>query len=309
MAQEEMKYNCVAVIGPTASGKTRVACRLAHALDGEVISADSRQVYRGLDIGTGKDLSEYTVNGRIIPHHLIDIIDPQEQYYLHDFIRDLRAAFFEIRDRGHLPVVCGGTGLYLDALGKDHSLTQIGEDPLLRSSLAGLPKETLLERLDSYRSAVVARADRTSVKRIIRAIEIAAAMQHGHTVTPEPLPYRPFYIGINTSLDSRRENISQRLKRRIDTGLVDETRALLARGISRERLDQLGLEYRYCAMFVEGQIPFGEFHHRLETAIFQFAKRQMTWFRKMEREGVKIHWFDAGDFDEIISAATAALNA
>jgi tRNA dimethylallyltransferase len=287
-------YNCIAVIGPTASGKTRLACQLAHHLNGEIISADSRQVYKGLNIGTGKDLGEYSVNGKPVPHHLIDIAEPEEQFYLHQFMAGLKTTFNEIHLKNRLPIICGGTGLYLDALRKDFSFTQIKENETIRQELETLSKDELVLRLEKYPADFTAHVDRDSIKRIIRGIEIAEArLEHPVKQDNDPLPYRPYYIGIKSDAARRRELIRDRLLRRMDEGLIDEVNGLLQQGISHQRLEFFGLEYKFVSYYLQDKITKEILIEQLHTAISQFAKRQMTWFRKMEKEGVEIHWIDA----------------
>lgn len=286
-------YNCIVVLGPTASGKTHTACRLAYALDGEIISADSRQVYRRLDIGTGKDLEEYQVNGKAIPYHLIDIVEPGEQFYLHEFAAALKKTFGDISAQKKIPIICGGTGLYLDALRKDFSFTQVKEDPALRLLLEPLSKEELIRRLQQYPETFFTHVDLSSRKRIIRGIEVAAYFsRHGRIESGPELPYKPCYLGIKTDTEQRKALITQRLEKRLKEGLIEEVEGLLRIGITHERLQFLGLEYKYISDFLRAKISGTELFLQLQTAIFQFAKRQMTWFRRMEREGVKIHWIE-----------------
>lgn len=288
--------NCIAVLGPTASGKTRLSCRIAYELRGEIISADSRQVYRQLDIGTGKDLDEYTINGKKIPYYGIDIVPAGEQFYLHQFMQVLETAFHEIRSRHNLPVICGGTGLYLDALRKDFSLTRVKENETLRLELQSYSKQQLTERLDAYPGALTQQVDRSSAKRLIRGIEIA---EHCQTENVFPgkkeLPYRPYYIGITPDTELRKQQISRRLKKRLENGLVEEAEQLMNSGIPPERLELLGLEYKFVLHYLQHKLSKKELEEKLQTAIFQFAKRQMTWFRKMEKEGVNIHWVTPGE--------------
>ncbi|MBL7933345.1 MAG: tRNA (adenosine(37)-N6)-dimethylallyltransferase MiaA [Bacteroidia bacterium] len=286
-------YNCIVVLGPTASGKTKLACDLAYELDGEIISADSRQVYKDLNIGTGKDLNEYLVSGQRIEYHLIDIIEPGEQYYLHQFAEDLEKAFHHIRSKGKMPIICGGSGLYLDALRKDFSFTKIKENPSLRKELENLSKEQLLKMLSKYPQEWIEHVDQNSVKRLIRAIEIAEERSKSNPdLSTKELPYKPFYIGINVDTELRRQRISSRLQSRLNTGMIEEVKSLIEKGISPERLEFLGLEYKFISQYLQGEFNREEMIARLETAIFQFAKRQMTWFRRMEKEGVKIHWLE-----------------
>ena len=286
-------YNCIVVLGPTASGKTRLACQLAYELNGEIISADSRQVYTDLTIGTGKDLEEYSINGKQIPYHLIDIINPEEQFYLHQFTAELKKAFEYILAHDKLPIICGGTGLYLDALKKDFSFTQIKEDDGLRIELEKLSKEELITRLKKYSVQFTSHVDLNSKKRIIRGIEIAEHFSKNKiALTKVELPYKPYYIGIKTEVEARKKLISNRLLKRLDEGLIAEVETLLNKGITHERLELFGLEYKFVTRYLRKEISKKELFTRLQTAIFQFAKRQMTWFRKMEKEGVEIHWVE-----------------
>jgi tRNA dimethylallyltransferase len=285
-------YNCIVVLGPTASGKTRLACRVAHSLNGEVISADSRQVYRQLDIGTGKDLAEYIVDGVKVPHHLIDIVDPSEQFYLHEFIRELEHVFEDITDRGKLPVICGGTGLYLDALRKDFRFTQVTENIELRRSLENKTKAGLLEILSGLDFPELKNTDTSSVKRVIRAIEIGTYLQEGNRIgDARDTIYRPYYIGITINAEERRKRIEKRLRQRLEEGMIDEVGRLLDAGITPERLIRFGLEYKFITEYLTGKLTREKMESDLLTAIVQYSKRQMTWFRRMEKEGVKIHWW------------------
>ena len=287
-------HNCIVVLGATASGKTRLACRLAYHLGGEIISADSRQVYKQLDIGTGKDLDEYQMNGQLIPYHLINIVEPGEQFYLHQFIEQLEETFNNIRQRNKLPIICGGTGLYLDALRKDFSFTQIKENEILRAKLENLSKEELLKKLLDYPEELTTHVDTNSKKRIIRGIEIADyRAKNKLTDNKKKLPYQPLYIGIDISTEERKRRISERLKQRLNSGLVEEAETLIKNGISYQRLETLGLEYKFLSYFLQQKISKEELFTQLQTAIFQFSKRQLTWFRKMEKEGVKINWIKA----------------
>jgi tRNA dimethylallyltransferase len=297
-----MRYNCIALIGPTASGKTNLACKLAYYLNGEIISADSRQVYKHLTIGTGKDLESYTVNNKKINYYLIDIIEPQQQFYLHDFIRELKTAFTKITDHKKLPIICGGSGLYIDALKKDFSLTQIKENENLRLELVKLSKVELQQKLISYTNINLSHTDVNSTKRLIRAIEIAEAMKSSETnFTKTELPYKPYYIGISVNNEERKNLINKRLHFRLENGLIEETEWLLNNGINHERLQFLGLEYKFLSYYLQHKISKEELHTKLSTAIYQFSKRQMTWFRKMEKEGVKINWIDKSESIEKLS--------
>ena len=290
-----MNYNCLVILGPTAGGKTKLACELAYHLNGEIISADSRQVYKHLTIGTGKDLDEYIINGKKINFHLIDIIEPEEQFYLHDFVRELKIAFDSITSKNKLPIVCGGTGLYLDALKKDFSFTKIKENQEIRNKLENFSKEELQKKLSSYKNEKLKDTDIDSKKRLVRAIEIAEYLKKTKTeLITSDLPYQPYYIGLKISLDQRRNLIYKRLVARLDNGLIEEVEGLLKKGITHHRLQFLGLEYKFISNYLQQKISKDELLTLLSTAINQFSKRQMTWFRKMEREGVKINWVEKG---------------
>lgn len=286
-------HNCIVILGPTACGKTHLACQLAYYLNGEIISADSRQVYKQLNIGTGKDLNEYIINGKEIPYHLIDIVEPEEQFYLHDFVRELKVAFDAITSKHMVPIICGGTGLYLDALRKDFSLTQVKENEALRKQLQELSKLELQKKIKSYSIKELAKVDINSTKRLIRAIEIAEHLkQSNQKLIPSSLPYKPYYIGINVSVEKRKELIYKRLVARINHGLIDEVEGLLQTSVTHERLQFLGLEYKFVSNYLQSKTTKDELIIQLCTAINQFSKRQMTWFRKMEKEGVKINWIE-----------------
>lgn len=288
-------YNCIVVLGATASGKTHLACELAYLLNGEIISADSRQVYKHLNIGTGKDLEEYEIEGKKILYHLIDIVEPQEQFYLHQFIEQLKIAFEDIGARKKLPIICGGTGLYLDALRKDFSFTQIPENENLRKELEQYSKEELLLCLRKYPVEFTEHVDTNSKKRIIRGIEVAEFKATNDTnllLQKKELPYKPYYIGIKTDEAARKKLISERLQKRLNNGLIEEVQGLLQKGISHERLEKFGLEYKFVSRYLQHKISKEELFTQLQTAIFQFSKRQLTWFRKMEKEGVKINWLE-----------------
>lgn len=291
-------FNCILVLGPTASGKTKLACRIAYELNGEIISADSRQVYKELTIGTGKDLFEYLVNGKKIDHHLIDICEPERQYFLHEYIRDSKTAFLNIKERGKLPVICGGSGLYLDSYRKDFSLTQIPESPDLRASLEHLPLEELTLMLMEKKRKELEHVDLNSRKRVIRALEISAFLEvNQFDFDKKVLPYRPYYVGIRSEASKRRLLIEKRLEERIEQGMIEEVEQLLHKGMTYERLQFLGLEYKFISFYLQNKMDMDEMKEKLLTAILQFSKRQMTWFRRMEKEGVNIHWIEL-DFTE-----------
>lgn len=285
-------YPLLTILGPTASGKTRLAAHLAYELDGEIISADSRQVYRGMDIGTGKDLSDYEIKGRHIPYHLIDIRDAGEKYTLFHYQQDFHRVFRDIADRKKIPILCGGTGLYIESVLKGYRLLDVPENQALRESLSGKTLEELTKILASYKK-LHNTTDTDTKKRAIRAIEIAdfQAKQQADELNFEPID--SLIIGIDIDRELRRQYISSRLKKRLDEGLIDEVRQLLQSGVRVEDLLYYGLEYKFVTLYVIGSLSYNEMFTQLETAIHQFAKRQMTWFRGMERRGFAIHWIDA----------------
>ncbi|CDD97590.1 tRNA dimethylallyltransferase 1 [Bacteroides intestinalis CAG:315] len=286
-------YDLIAILGPTASGKTPFAAALANVLDTEIISADSRQIYRGMDLGTGKDLIDYTVNGKQIPYHLIDIADPGYKYNVFEYQRDFLTAYETIKQKRKLPVLCGGTGLYLESVLKGYKLLPVPENPELRARLADKSLEELTGILQQYKT-LHNTTDVDTAKRAIRAIEIEE--YYAHT----PVDERTFpqlnslIIGVDIDRELRREKISRRLRQRLDEGMVDEVRRLIEQGIQPDDLIYYGLEYKYLTLYVIGKLTYEEMYQELEIAIHQFAKRQMTWFRGMERRGFTIHWMDAG---------------
>ena len=284
----------MAVVGPTATGKTRLAVRIALWLGSEIVSADSRQVYRGMDIGTGKDLDEYEIDGRRIPYHLIDVVEPTEDFSVFAFQQAAYAVIRDLHRRGRIPVLCGGTGLYLDAVIRAYRMRAVPEDPELRRRLSGLSCEALVERLLELRPDYHTRGDFRKPERLIRAIEIALA-GGADPVAPAPPELRPVVLGVRRPRPELRARIRRRLAERFEAGLVDEVRRLLASGVPRKRLDVFGLEYRWVAALVAGEITEPECFEGLATAIAQFAKRQETWFRGMEKKGVRIHWIDRDD--------------
>ncbi len=280
--------NLIVILGPTASGKTRLGVETARALDGEILSADSRQVYRGLDIGSGKDLQEYGE----IPYHLIDIVDPGHEFSLFEFVREFGKAFAAIQARNRLPVLVGGTGLYLDALLRGYCLVEVSENPELRRQLADLPLETLRDRLQLLRQDLHNNTDLNNRDRVIRAIEIAEG-EACSDARPLSLPdLTPRVYGVRWERSRLRERITRRLKERLQTGLIEEVETLHAAGVSWETLDFYGLEYRFVAQHLQGQLSRNDLFQKLNSAIHQFAKRQDTWFRRMEKQGVAIQWLD-----------------
>lgn len=287
-----MQEQLITVVGPTASGKTSFAVLLAQALGGEIISADSRQIYRGMDIGTGKDLSEYTVNDVPIPYHLIDIREAGDKYTLFDYQHDFYTALENILSRNKRPILCGGTGLYIESVLKGFHLPDVPANPALRKSLEGKSLEELTQILKSYRR-LHNTTDTDTAKRAIRAIEIAHFQAHQQTSASEFQPLESVVLGLYTDRELRRTKISARLKSRLQEGMIDEVRRLLDSGVAADDLIYYGLEYKFVTLYVMGEISYEEMYSRLEIAIHQFAKRQMTWFRGMERRGIPIHWIDA----------------
>jgi tRNA dimethylallyltransferase len=287
-----MNYDLITILGPTASGKTPLAAALAHRLHAEIISADSRQVYRRMDLGTGKDLDDYTVGGQPIPYHLIDIVEPGTKYNVFEYQHDFMKAYDDIRARGVTPILCGGTGMYIEAVLKGYRLLPVPENPELRARLADRSLTELTDLLATYKTLHNS-TDVDTVKRAIRAIEIEEYYRNQPPEYREFPAIRSLIIGVDIDRTLRREKITRRLRQRLDEGMVDEVRQLLASGIPAESLIYYGLEYKYLTLYATGQMTYDEMFTGLETAIHQFAKRQMTWFRGMERRGFSIHWIDA----------------
>lgn len=286
------KYDLITILGPTASGKTLFSAALAAQLHTEIISADSRQIYRGMDLGTGKDLADYTINGQTIPYHLIDIVDPGYKYNVFEYQKDFLKAYESIKAKGCLPILCGGTGLYLESVLKGYKLIPVPENPELRLSLSDKSLSELTEILEQYK-ALHNSTDVDTVKRAIRAIEIEEYYQK-HPIQEREFPkLNSLIIGVDIDRELRREKISRRLKQRLEEGMIEEVRNLINNGVTAEDLIYYGLEYKYLTLYVIGQITYNEMYTGLETAIHQFAKRQMTWFRGMERKGFTINWIDS----------------
>lgn len=300
-------YDLIAILGPTASGKTPFAATLGAELHTEIISADSRQVYRNMDLGTGKDLADYTINGKQIPYHLIDIADPGYKYNVFEYQRDFLKAYEAIKQKGCLPIMCGGTGMYLESVLKGYRLLPVPENEELRNRLADKSLEELTEILKSYKS-LHNTTDVDTAKRAIRAIEIEEFYAHT-PVNERSFPQlNSLIIGVDIDRELRREKITRRLRQRLEEGMIDEVRQLMEQGIRPDALIYYGLEYKYLTLYVIGNLSYDEMFHQLETAIHQFAKRQMTWFRGMERRGFTIHWIDARcPMEEKISFVKAKL--
>lgn len=290
-------YNLLVITGPTAMGKTRVAALTASRINGEVISADSRQVYRRMNLGTGKDYDDYLVNGVSVPYHLVDIAEPGSKYNLFEFQRDFIRVYNEIVSGSSFPVVCGGSGMYIDSIVSGYRLAEVPPDINLRRELEKKSLEELTEILKSYKK-LHNKTDIDTVKRAVRAIEIEKYYQENREMIRDFPALKCLVVGINAGREVRRSRISQRLRQRIENGLIDEVRSLLDEGIDSETLVYYGLEYKYVTLYLTGRIEYEEMYRKLETEIHRFAKRQMTWFRGMERRGIKIHWLDVNDPDD-----------
>lgn len=282
-------YELVTILGPTAGGKTSVAAHLACKLGGEVISGDSRQLYRGMSIGTGKDLADYAVSGVQIPYHLIDIVDAGYRYSVYEYVRDFRKAYEDIRSRGKMPVLCGGSGMYVEAAVTGYSLVEVPPDEQLREELELLSAEELIAKLAALKKLHNA-TDLDSRKRIIRAIEIALHSQEAPI--PQMPPINNLYVGILFDRETRRNRITERLHARLREGMVNEVQQLLDSGMAPENIIYYGLEYKFITEYLIGKLEYHGMVEKLNIAIHQFAKRQMTWFRGMERKGAVIHWID-----------------
>ena len=296
----EEKLDLICILGPTASGKTALAVALAKKLNGEIISADSRQVYRGMDIGTGKDLEEYSN----VPYHLIDILDAGEIYGVGQFQKDFNRVLREIKSRNRIPILCGGTGLYIQAVLQNFSHTYIPRDFALRDSLIHREYAELKQLFEGLPKAQSFNADTSTHKRLIRAIEIAKWLENNELIEEANLSIEPIIFGINLDLNTRRQNISKRLRERFDKGLIEEVQQLLDKGISTDMLIFYGLEYKIITQHLQGDYSLEECFSKLEIAIHQFAKRQMTYFRKMEKDGLEIHWINQNSLAERLDFIT-----
>jgi tRNA dimethylallyltransferase len=290
-------HDIIVITGPTATGKTRLAAMVATRVGGEVISADSRQVYRRMDIGTGKDLSDYIVDGRIVPSHLIDIVDAGYKYNVYEYQRDFLNVYSDMRQRGCYPVVCGGSGMYVDSIVSGYRMIQVPVNGELRAALTGKSLDQLTGILARYKN-LHNKTDVDTVKRALRAIEIEDYCMH-HPVDDKPFPVtNPLVTGIFFDRETRRERITARLKERLEGGMIEEVQKLIAAGIHPDDLIYYGLEYKYVTLYLLNKMSYGEMAQKLEVEIHRFAKRQMTWFRGMERRGIKINWIDGRLPDE-----------
>jgi tRNA dimethylallyltransferase len=279
----------ITVLGPTATGKTGFAVYLASQLNGEIISADSRQVYKGMDIGTGKDLEEYQLNGQHIPHHLIDIVEPGYEYNVFEFQKDFLKAYQKIEQNNSFPILCGGTGMYIESVLKGYKLINVPKDEVLREELVLKSDDELEEVLSNYK-ALHNTTDTTDRDRLIRAIEIQKYYDEHPDLDISFPKINTVLVGIEFDRRVIRTRITERLEQRMEIGMIEEVKDLLKGGVSPEMLKFYGLEYRFITQYIEEEISYNEMFRRLETAIHQFAKRQMTWFRRMEKQGFEIHW-------------------
>jgi tRNA dimethylallyltransferase len=280
-----MSFDLITILGPTASGKTRIAAQLANEFNGEIISADSRQVYKGMDIGTGKDLIEFKKSN--VKYHLIDIIEPSEEYNLFCFTKDFQSAFEKIKSNGKLPILVGGTGLYISAILQSYYLPEIDDDIELKM-LSRLTFAQLKETLIKLKPRLHNVTDLTSKDRLIKAILIERAREKAN---PSISNLQSLNIGINSEREETKRRITERLKQRLTAGMIEEVEKLMQNGISSEKLNYFGLEYKFISQYIDGKLNYNDMFQKLNSAIHNFAKRQMTWFRKMEREGIEINWF------------------
>lgn len=284
-------FDTLVILGATASGKTRLAVEAARLLSGEIISVDSRQVFRGMDIGTGKDLAEYGE----VPYRLIDVAEPGEEFSLFRFLQLFRPAWNDIHERGRLPILAGGTGLYLDAVVRGYRMVEAPEDPALREELAQLSLDDLRARLSGLRPELHNTTDSNDRERLVRALEIALREREHPEDVVEPLTLHPLTVGIRWEREELRRRITHRLRERLSTGMVEEVEGLLKRGVPSAALENYGLEYRFVARFLAGELSRNDMFQKLNSAIHDFAKRQETWFRRMEKHGVAIRWVEGGE--------------
>jgi tRNA dimethylallyltransferase len=284
-------YDLLVITGPTASGKTSLAAVVAQRVEGEIISADSRQVYRGMNLGTGKDYDDYRVNGTDVPYHLIDIADPGYKYNVFEYQRDFNKVYSDLKKRKIFPVVCGGSGMYADSIITGYKMFEVPPDSGLRIELEKKSIEELKEILSTFKN-LHNTTDIDTKKRVIRAIEVEHSNRNKGNHYSEFPEVRALLIGVMFDRDTRRKRISERLKQRLNSGMVDEVKNLIDLGINTETLIYYGLEYKFITLYLTGKISYQEMVRDLEIAIHQFAKRQMTWFRGMERRGIKINWID-----------------
>lgn len=293
-----MSYNLITILGPTATGKTKLAAMLSSIHNGEIISADSRQVYIGMDIGTGKDYKDYITPSGTIPYHLIDIINPSEEYNLYLFKKDFIKIFYEITSRKKTPFLTGGTGLYLSAILQNYKLFNAFSNDQYISELASYSNEELKEILIDLKPDQHNDTDLINKERLIQAILVARSEREQF---PDTSFINSFVIGINPGRDEIKKRITHRLKERLNTGMIEEVKSLMEQGVSKERMLLFGLEYKFISLYITGELTYNDMFQKLNSSIHSFAKRQMTWYRKMEKEGVSIHWIDSADVDKASS--------
>ena len=286
------RYDLITILGPTASGKTSLGCRLAYELETEIISGDSRQVYRSMNLGTGKDLEDYIINGNNIPYHLIDICNAGEKYNIFEFQHDFHRVYTDIKNRKRLPILCGGSGLYVESVLKGYSLVNVPENKVLRKKYESETLDTLTEILRSYKD-LHNTTDIDTAQRAIRAIEIEEYKKEHPLEQNEFSPLNSLIIGVDIERDLRRQRITNRLKTRLEEGMIEEVKNILDEGVAPDDLIYYGLEYKYLTLYILNKLTYQEMFSQLEIAIHQFAKRQMTWFRGMEKRGFFIHWLDS----------------
>jgi tRNA dimethylallyltransferase len=292
-AKLKVTHPLLVILGPTASGKTRLAVSISAALGAEIISADSRQVFRGMNIGTGKDLSEYNHQGINVPYHLIDIKNAGERYHVDEFKNDFYDVFQTIISAGKLPILCGGTGMYIHSVLQNHAYTSIPIDVELRKRLYSKTPQELNAILNTFPDKSTKHADRSTDKRLVRAIEVATFLSLNELEIVQRPEIRPYVIGLFDDVSVRREKINERLERRLDEGMIEEVVALLNSGVSAEMLSFYGLEYKIVVSYLKHEVSYADMKTQLYNGICQYAKRQMTFFRKMEKDGVNIHWYQA----------------
>ncbi len=294
MSAIEKNYNLIIILGPTATGKTALASKLAHIFNGEIISADSRQVYRGMDVGTGKDLAEYKIGNYSVPYHLIDIIDPSFEYNLFSFANDFKYCFDEIRRKGKIPFLAGGTGLYLNSVIQKYKFTKALSDQFEINYLQSKQEEELLSIYHKLNPNPHNTTDTSDKNRLIQAILI---LKSKDDTAVDLSGINPFILGVNLEREEIKKRITARLKKRLREGMLEEVQQLVTQGISFDKLDFFGLEYRYIGRYLRGELNYNDMYQKLNSAIHTFAKKQMTWFRKMERDGVVINWLNGPDYN------------
>ncbi len=295
-------HNLIIILGATASGKTKLAVQVADAIDGEIISADSRQVFKQMDIGTGKDLDDYRYHDKNIPYHLIDILSPGESYHVDAFKNDFFRAFESIGNRGKTPILCGGTGMYIHSLLQNQIYTAVPSNLALRADLAGLEKEELAQKLAVFPMNIIQHADLSSKKRLIRAIEIAEFLSHSKLEVINRPVLKPIVFGLKNEVEITRSKIIARLDERLNSGMIAEVENLIKSGVSAQQLIFYGLEYKFVSQYLSGIFTFSELKEKLGIAICQYAKRQNTFFRKMEKDGIEINWLDASQSTSILNS-------